>query len=90
MSTSAVTPKVQGDDQTIAALANLGTPEPAHDVLGHTDTPTNVMNSAGAADPKWLSDPNLHFSQSQASALRKTYNKGGKVEKKKPQSDTKQ
>ncbi|MBI4905289.1 MAG: RHS repeat-associated core domain-containing protein [Acidobacteria bacterium] len=82
--TSVVTTKTKDEGQIATGVANMGTHEVAHDVLGHVDSPTNIMNSTGAADPNWLANPNLTFTPAQAQALQQKYNRSGEVDRTPP------
>jgi RHS repeat-associated protein len=82
--TSVVTSKTRDEGQVATGVANMGTHEVAHDVLGHVDSPTNIMHSSGAADPNWLANPNLVSTPEQARALQQKYNKPGEVDRTPP------
>ncbi|MCZ2074053.1 MAG: RHS repeat-associated core domain-containing protein [Bryobacterales bacterium] len=77
---SVVTNKSKSLTQLEVGLANVATHEIGHDRLGHVDSPTNIMNSTGAADPNWLFNPNLMFTPPQAQILQNQYNRPGEVD----------
>ncbi len=70
---SQVQQKAGDEDKAVVGLANLMTHELGHDVfVGHSESPDNAM--FGSASVDWLFNPNLTFSQKQATALRKRFN----------------
>jgi hypothetical protein len=82
--TSVVTSKTKDEEQIVTGVANIGAHEIAHDVLGHVDRPTDIMNPTGAADPSWLANPNLTFTPEQVRALQRKYNRSGEVDRTPP------
>jgi RHS repeat-associated protein len=80
---SVVQGKANGDDANfLLGLANAGTHEIAHDVLGHIsdDAPaagSNFMNGTSEGAPSWLFNPNLSFTPGQSSALQGKFNENG-------------
>jgi RHS repeat-associated protein len=81
VNTSVVTSKTADEDQTVIGVANISTHELSHEALGHKDTPDNIMNSEGAADPKWIFNPDLSFTPGQQQLLQQKYNRSGEVDK---------
>src|ERR1700687_1328833 len=72
-----VSSKTSNDAQLAQGLANEGAHEVAHDeITGHPDKPNSdeLMNSEGASDSNWLTNPNLSFSPSESELLRNRYN----------------
>ena len=81
ISTAAVKEKQpKSDDDLVTGLANAGTHEVAHDKLGHQGADSDIMNGDGETDPKWLFDPSLQFTATEAKTLQDRYNSSGEQE----------
>jgi predicted Zn-dependent protease len=74
--------KVANNAQFETGLVNTAAHEVGHDALGHSDSSTDMMYSAGASDKQWLINPDLSFTAEQSETLQDKYNKSGEVESK--------